>query len=174
MKFITFATAAAIILGLCTASIAADIKIGDLTIENPAIRATVPNAKVAGGFMIIKNTGKQADHLIAGSAKFARKIEIHEMKVSDGIMRMRKLSNGLEIPAGGSVHLKPGSFHIMFMKLGQQMKEGEKRIAIVEFKNAGKVEVEFTVQSIAATMNHGTMDHDKMDHSKMKMKKQSN
>lgn len=187
MKFNTIIPSAAIILSLCTASIAADIKIGDLSIEAPAIRATVPNAKVAGGFMIIKNTGKQADRLIGGSASFAGKVEIHKMAVTDGIMRMRKLSDGLEIPAGGSVHLKPGGFHVMFMKLGEQMKEGETRKAIVKFKNAGKVEVEFAVKSIAATMKHGKMDHSKMskdgmNHKKMKhsemdkskMKKESN
>ena len=167
MKFNTILATTAIFFSLGSIVTAADIKFGDLSIENPAIRATVPNAKVAGGFMIIKNTGNQADRLIAGSANFAGKVEIHEMAVSDGIMRMRKLSDGLEIPAGGSVHLKPGSFHVMFMKLGEQMKEGEKRKAIVEFQNAGKVEVEFTVQSIAATMKHGKMG-------KNKMKKESN
>ena len=166
MKLNTIIPSAAIILGLCSASIAAGIKIGDLSIESPAIRATVPNAKVAGGFMIIKNTGNQADRLIAGSASFAGKVEIHEMTVSDGIMRMRKLSDGLEIPAGASVHLKPGSFHVMFLKLGEQMKEGEARKATFEFKNAGKVEIEFTVQSIAATMKHGKMGKDGMDHKK--------
>ena len=172
MKLNTIILFIAIILSLCSVSIAENIKIGDLSIEDPAIRATVPNAKVAGGFMIIKNTGNQADRLITGSAGFAGKVEFHEMAISDGIMRMRKLSNGLEIPAGGSVHLKPGSFHVMFMKLGEQMKEGEKRIAVVEFKKAGKVEVEFIVKSIADTMNHGKMDHSKMD--KNKMKKESN
>lgn len=173
MKLVTIISLAAIILSLGNASIAADIKVGNISIEEPTIRATVPNAKVASGFMIIKNTGNQAEHLITVSAKFADKVEIHEMKVSNGIMRMRKLSDGLEIPAGGSVHLKPGSFHIMFKKLGEQMKDGEKRNAIVEFQNAGKVEVEFAVKSIAATMKHGEMDHNKMDHSKMKMKKKS-
>lgn len=174
MKLNTILATTAIFFSLGSIATAADIKIGDLTIEHPAIRATVPNAKVAGGFMVIKNTGKQTERLIAGSANFAGKVEIHEMGVTDGIMRMRKLSDGLEIPAGGSVHLKPGSFHIMFMKLKEQMKAGEKRKAIVEFKNAGKVEVEFSIETIAATMKHGNMDHKKMDHSKMKMKKPSN
>jgi copper(I)-binding protein len=62
------------------------------------------------------------------------------------------------------------------------MKEGEARKATFEFKNAGKVEIEFTVQSIAATMKHGKMGKDGMDHKKMKhgeidkskMKKESN
>ncbi len=172
MKFNTIIATSALVLSLGSIANAEEIKIGDLTIEHPAIRATVPNAKVAGGFMIIKNTGKTAERLVGGTATFAGKVEIHEMAVDDGIMKMRKLGEGLEIPAGGSVQLKPGSFHIMFMKLKEQMKAGEKRKAIVEFKNAGKVEVEFDVETIAATMKHGKMG--KMDHGKMKkMKMQS-
>ena len=162
MKIKTLLATATLLSSLGSVGFAADIKIGDLTIEHPAIRATVPNAKVAGGFMIIKNNGDTADRLIGGEASFSGKVEIHEMGVTDGIMRMRKLSKGLEIPPGGSVHLKPGSFHVMFMKLNAQLKAGEKRKAIVEFKNAGKVEVEFDIETIAATMKHGKMDHSKI------------
>lgn len=172
MKLTILSLSAATLLGLSTFAFATDYKLGDLTIEHPVIRATIPTAKVAGGFMIITNTGDKPDILIGGSATFAGKFEVHEMKVSDGIMRMRKLQNGLEIPAGGSVHLKPGSYHVMFMKLQEQMKTGEKRKAIVEFKNAGKIEIEFDVDSIAKTMKHGAMDHDKKKHGEMK--KQSN
>ncbi len=169
MKLNTILPLTALYFGLCSASFAEQIKVGDLTLDNPAIRATVPGAKVAGGFMIIKNNGTTPERLLAGSASFAGKVEIHEMKVVDEIMKMRKLQDGLEIPAGGSVHLKPGSYHVMFMKLGEQMKAGEMRKAKLVFKNAGEVEVPFMVQTIAKTMKHG-----KMDHGKMKMKKKSN
>jgi len=164
MKFNTILATSALIFSIGSIAYAEDIKIGDLMIERPAIRATVPHAKVAGGFMIIKNNGKTADRLIGGDAAFSGKVEIHEMGVTNGIMKMRKLSDGLEIPAGGSVQLKPGSYHVMFMKLKEQLKAGEKRKAIIKFKNAGKIEVEFDVETIAATIKHG-----KMDHSKMKM-----
>lgn len=150
---------------MATTSFADGIKVGDLTIEHPAIRATVPGQKVAGGFMMIKNNGKTADRLVSGSASFSQKVEIHEMAVINEIMRMRELDKGLEIPAGGSVHLKPGGYHVMFIKLKERMMEGETRKAELVFEKAGKVTVEFSVQSIAKTMSHG-----KMDHSKMKMK----
>jgi copper(I)-binding protein len=172
--FITSTLYAGLFATLSTAAFAGDIKVGDLTIEHPAIRATVPGAKVAGGFMMIKNNGKTADRLVSGSADFTQKVEIHEMKVVDEIMRMRELKEGLEIPAGGSVHLKPGGYHVMFIKLKERMLEGEMRKAELVFEKAGKVTIEFSVQSIAKTMQHGKMDHSKMKMKDGKMKKPSN
>ncbi len=157
-------------LALPAAATADSIKIGELEIEQPVIRATVPNAKVAGGFVIIKNKSAAADRLISGSANFAGRVEIHEMKVVDDIMKMRKMSDGLEIPAGGMVHLKPSGYHIMFMKLTGQMRKGEKQNVKLVFQDAGEIDVSFDVQSIAKTMAHGKMGHGKMDHSKMKKK----
>jgi len=168
MKLNKTLLAGALFATMATASFAGDIKVGDLTIANPAIRATVPGQKVAGGFMMITNTGKTADRLVGGSADFSKKVEIHEMKVVDEIMRMRELEKGLEIPAGGSVHLKPGGYHVMFIKLKERMMEGEMRKAELVFEKAGKVTVEFSVQSIAKTMSHGKMDDGKMMDGKMK------
>jgi hypothetical protein len=76
-------------------------------------------------------------------------------------MKMRQLTDGLEIPAGGEVVLKSGGYHIMFIGLEQQIKEGEKYPVTLVFEKAGSVEVEFNVETIQQ-MNQ------KMDHSKMK------
>ena len=59
---------------------------------------------------------------------------------------MRKLEGGLEIPAGGSVHLKPGGFHLMFMKLKQRLVKGESHKVTLSFKHAGKVDVPFDIK----------------------------
>ncbi len=150
------------ILGFSTAAVAAhDYKVGELVIDHPVARATPPNAPVSGGYMTIHNNGTEADRLLSGEAAFAERVEIHEMSMEREVMKMRQLTDGLEIPAGGDVVLKSGGYHIMFIGLEQQIKEGDKYPVTLVFEKAGSVEVEFNVETIQQ-MNQ------KMDHSKMK------
>lgn len=120
--------------------------VGDIEIGHPWSRATLPGAKVATGYASFKNNGAEPDRLIAVSAEIAGRGEIHEMAVSDGVMTMRPLKDGLEIPAGGEVKLEPGSYHIMFMDLGAPAVEGQKFKGTMTFEKAGTVEVEFAVE----------------------------
>jgi copper(I)-binding protein len=92
---------------------ASSFKVGNLVVEAPWVRATPQGAQVAGGYMKITNTGKEADRLIGGTIDHARRFEIHEMTMVDNVMRMRPLPNGLEIKPGETVELKPGGYHIM-------------------------------------------------------------
>lgn len=132
---------------------------GDLLIDHPYTRTTPPSAPVAGGFMKITNNGKESDTIIGGSVDFSEAFEIHEMPMIDGVMHMRQLEGGLEIPPGETVELKPGGFHVMFIKLKEQMIEGDKHKATLTFKNAGDVEVEFVVKDISEMMDK-EMKHD--------------
>jgi len=140
-----------------SAAFAHDYKLGNLEIMHPYARATLPGAPVSGGYMMIKNIGDTPDRLISASADFAGRVEIHEMAMENDVMKMRELEAGLEIPAGSEVVLKPGSYHVMFMKLEEQLEEGESRKATLTFENAGTIEVEFAVESIEGMK--------KMDHS---------
>ncbi|HWT62052.1 MAG TPA: DUF1775 domain-containing protein [Ochrobactrum sp.] len=123
----------------------APIKVGDLTITAPSIRAMVPGAKVAGGFLTIANDGKTADKLVGVSTTGVKRVEIHEMSMENQVMKMRKLDGGLDIPAGESVELKSGGYHLMFIQPETPYKEGDKVSATLEFEKAGKVELEFPV-----------------------------
>lgn len=125
----------------------------DLLIDTPYTRTTPPGAPVAGGFLKVTNNGKETDTLIGGTVDFSEAVEIHEMPMVDGVMQMRQLEDGLEIPPGETVELKPGGYHIMFIKLSEQMIEGEKHKATLTFKNAGDVEVEFVVKDITQTID---------------------
>lgn len=136
------------------------IKVGDLVITSPMIRATLPKAPVSAGYMVIRNNGTEVDRLIGGTASFAGKVEVHEMKMEGEVMKMRKIADGLEIPAGGEVTLQAGGLHVMFMKMQEQMKEGETRKITLEFEKAGKVEFELPVKIVEG-----------MGHSKNGMKK---
>lgn len=139
-----------LVLLLCQSLWAHGFKVGDLEIGHPWSRATPAGAKVAAGYLTIKNNGTSADRLISVTGVIAGKAEIHEMSVdANGVMTMRPLADGLEIPAGGEVALKPGSAHIMFMDLKQPAKEGERFKGTLTFEKAGTVDVEFAVDKMA-------------------------
>ena len=150
----TFASAAVVLLGLTLAisnASAKDYRIGDLKIESPWARATPKGARVGGGYLSISNTGNQPDKLTGGSLNGAGKVEIHEMKMEDGIMKMHPVpGDGLEIAPGKTVVLKPGGYHMMFMDLKAPLKQGDTVPGSLIFEKAGAVPVEFSVQGLAA------------------------
>ena len=153
---------------ISSAAIADSYKVGDIVIDAPYSRSTPPLAPVGGGFMTITNNGAEADTLVSGTATFSKALEIHEMSMLDGIMKMAELEDGLIIPAGKTVTLRPGSYHLMFIALTEQLKPDERRKATLTFEKAGDIEVEFVVRDILK-MDHSKMDHSKMKHSDMKM-----
>ena len=168
--FRTFALALLSVFVFASAASAHEYKIGDLEIVHPVARATPPNAPVSGGYMVIRNTGTEPDRLIGGATDFAGKVEVHEMAMEGDVMKMRQLTDGLEIPAGGEVTLKPGGYHVMFMQLKDQLQPDTKKKVTLRFEKAGEIEVEFLVATpdkLNMPMGEGTMNG--MDHSKMKM-----
>lgn len=156
---------AAIALMLSTPAHAHEFKAGHLTIDHPWTRATPAGAKTAGGYVKITNHGKKPDRLIGGSAEGAGKVEVHEMKVENNIMKMRELRGGLVIEPGKTVELKPGSFHLMMMGLKAPYKKDHPIKGTLHFEKAGKVEVTFKVEAMGAKMTHG--DDHKMSGHKM-------
>lgn len=143
--------AAAVAGGLLIApAFAHGYKAGSLVIGHPWARATPAGAPVAGGFLTVENTGTEPDKLVSVSSEIAGRSEVHEMSTKDGMMTMRPVAGGVEIPAGQKVELKPGGYHIMFMQLKGGLKEGESVKGVLTFEKAGAVPVEFKVQSVGA------------------------
>lgn len=136
---------------LATGAQAHDYQIGPIAIDHPWTRATPKNAPVAGGYLKITNTGATADRLIGGSSEVAKRFQVHQMKIDGGVMTMRELKDGLEIPPGATVELNPSSYHIMMMDLARPLTKGEKVKGSLTFEKAGKVDVEFTVEAIGGT-----------------------
>lgn len=137
--------------------LAHEFKVGDLEIGHPWSRATPAGAKVAGGYFTITNKGGTADRLLSISSDISDRAELHEMAVKDGVMTMRPVAGGLEIPAGGKVALAPGGYHLMFVGLKRQPKQGEKFSATLTFEKAGAVSVDFAVEGMGET--GATDDH---------------
>lgn len=135
---------------LATAALGHDYKVGDVTVDHPWARATPHGAKVAGGFLVVENKGAAPDRLVSVASEIADHTEIHEMAMKDGVMSMRQLPDGLAVPAGGEVALKPGGYHLMFIGLKRPLAKGESFKGTLTFEKAGSVEVSFTVAAIGA------------------------
>ena len=155
---------AALMLGLATPAIsnAHEFKLGDLQIEHPWSRATPKGAKVGGGYVTVTNQGSAADRLLSVSSPAAGKVELHEMTMQDGIMKMRPLLKGIVIEAGQTVALAPGGLHIMFVDLAAPLEKGKPFAATLTFEKAGAIDVTFAVEAMGAREapdHHGPGGH---------------
>lgn len=130
---------------------AKDYKAGALEIDSPWSRAIPKGAKVAAGYMTIRNTGTTPDRLVSASTPVADKMEIHEVTMNNGVMKMRPLGDGVEIEPGATVELNPSSLHFMIMNVKQPIEKGKPFVASLTFEKAGTVNVEFMVEDIGAT-----------------------
>jgi copper(I)-binding protein len=119
-------------------------------IEMPWARATAPGAKVAGGYMVIRNAGAAGDKLVSASSPVAAKVELHVHINDNGVMKMREVP-GYDVPAKGSFELKPGGAHLMFMDIKRPFKEGEKLPVKLTFEKAGEVSAEFQVGAMGGS-----------------------
>jgi copper(I)-binding protein len=87
----------------------------NVTVTDAWVRATVQGQKATGAFM--KITAKESTKLVGVSSPVAGVAEVHEMKMEKDVMKMAALPNGLDLPAGKAVELKPGGYHVMLMDL---------------------------------------------------------
>jgi len=156
-RFVTLVLFAAVAAFNPVAAWAADYKVGDITIHSPWARATFAMAKTGVAYVTIRNEGDQADRLVAASAEVAKKADLHESLMEDGVMKMRP-AGAIEIPAGGMAMLEPGGYHIMFMGLVAPFKEGESFPLTLVFERAGRVDVMVDV------LKAGSMGDTKMKH----------
>ena len=112
----------------------------------------VPGQKTTGAFMRL--TAASDATLVDAASPAAKIVEIHEMKMESGVMKMNAIDK-LPLPAGKAVDLKPGGYHVMLMDLTRPMKEGDTiPITLTVVDKAGKaqkIEVRATVRSLTAT-----------------------
>jgi hypothetical protein len=148
---------AALVLGFVTPALAQATGNTAITVEQPWARATPGGAKTGAVYMTLDNKSGTADRLTGVSSDVADKLQIHEMKVENGVMQMREIAGGLPIPAGGSVALKPGSYHVMLIGLKKPLTVGEKFPLTLTFEKAGNISVTVPVQAMGAAQDKGGM-----------------
>jgi copper(I)-binding protein len=142
--FVAFAFAAA----------AHDYSKGSMHVEHPWSRATPKGATVGAGYLVIENRGAAVDRFLSISSEIAGRVEIHEMAVTDGVMRMRPLPKGVEVASGMTAKFEPGGLHIMFFDLKRPLEKGDRVKATLNFEKAGSVEVEFVVEAMGGAEQH--------------------
>jgi copper(I)-binding protein len=137
----------ALLLGLLAAALPAQAQI---EIENAWTRATAPGAKVAAGYMTIRNRAAAPDRLLGASSPAAARIESHVHLREGDVVRMRQVP-GYDVPANGVLELKPGVAHLMFVEIRRPFKEGERIPATLKFERAGELKIEFHVGRLGAS-----------------------
>lgn len=148
VKEIAFATALSLAtLFSASQGHAEDLKLGDLVIHHAWSAAAPATAPVVNGFLEITNNGKTDDTLLKVTAEIADTVQLHEMSIQGDVMKMAGFKDGIAIPAGKTVVLKPMALHIMFLKLKAHPKIGEHFKGTLAFKNAGTVDVDFVIEA---------------------------
>jgi copper(I)-binding protein len=120
-------------------------------------RPTVEGQAAGGGFLRVTG-GAVADRLLSASGSVSRSIELHTMEMDGNVMRMKPIE-AIDIPAGGTVELKPGGKHVMFMGLAQPLKAGTSFPLTLRFEKAGEVKVEVQVSAQAPAGGGGEHKH---------------
>ncbi len=133
------------------AVVAAAAAHAQVTVSGAWVRGTVQGQTATGAFMQLRSADGAA--LVGAESPLAGIVEIHEMRMEGNTMRMRAVET-LELPAGRTVELKPGGYHVMLMDLKAPLKQGD--TVTIKLKVRGKsgqpqdIEVKAEVRDIAA------------------------
>lgn len=133
------------LLLLCAASFA---HAGDLQVKDAWVRGTVPAQRSTGAFMQL--TSPAGATLTGASSPAAEAVELHEMSMDKGVMRMRPLPR-LDLPSGQSVELKPGGYHLMLLGLKHPLAADGSVPLTLRFEQGGKqdsLELQLPVRSL--------------------------
>lgn len=155
-KFTAVATAMVLSMGILTPVYAQST--AELSVSDAWIRASAPMQVNGAGYATIQNKSAKADRLLSASADVAERVELHTIITENGVAQMRQVK-GIDMPAGGTVHLAPGGFHVMFVKLKQPFVQGKTVPIKFTFEQAGDVMVNFEVKPITYNPNGGSTDH---------------
>lgn len=124
--------------------------VGSISVENAWSRAVPSGSNVAVGYLAIRNDGDEPDRLLSASAPFAGEAAIHQTNMTDGMMRMRPVPDGVPIAAKSTVLLEPNAYHIMFMGLTKPLNEGDTVPAKLTFERAGSVDITLQILGMGA------------------------
>jgi periplasmic copper chaperone A len=150
---------------------ASDYDVGSIHITQPWARATPKAASTGAAYLTVANGGTAPDRLSCIASDVSATCQIHSMSMDNGVMKMRPVEGGLEIPPGETITLKPSGLHLMLVDLKHALEPGKTVEATLRFEKAGTVKVDFPIAAIGASapgaagapaggtmmMNHGGM-----------------
>ena len=124
-------------------------------------RALPPVSTNGAAYFTAMNEGNEAGRIVGASSPIAKRVEIHNHEMNDGVVKMTRVADGLPVPAGGSVELAPGGLHLMLMGLNEPLVPGKAFPLTLRFEDGGTIETDVTVLSLdeaakkATAMGHG-------------------
>ncbi len=154
--FVTILFISMIFLASCGAS---EPEAEGIVVENVRANMTLPT-ETGSFWMVITNHSDEEDMLVGASFAGCGVVELHDMKMEDGVMVMRPVEGQqIVIPAGETVELKPGGLHVMCMQKDAPLELDTAVTLDLEFANAGTISVEGVVVEPATGSEMDKMDN---------------
>jgi iron complex outermembrane receptor protein len=120
--------------------------IGSIRVDHPWARPAPAGLVMGVAYFTLENRGGTDDALVAASTPAATRVEFHQTTLADGMARMRPLEQ-VALPAGKTVKVEPGGIHLMLVQLKQPLVAGVPVPLTLEFREAGKVEVQLSIEN---------------------------
>lgn len=152
--FRALALAAVVVLSACSPAPSNTPGGAPIVVSDSWSMATPPGAAVGVGYMTINNQGAAAVRLTGCETTAAERVEVHNMSMDGGVMTMRPVEGGLEIPAGGAVELKPGGLHLMLIGLKAPLTEGGSVPLSLVFDNGTRIDAALAVRAMGGGHDH--------------------
>lgn len=118
-----------------------------LTVSDAWAPVTPPGVSIGAGYLKITNGTAKVVRLTGGASAAAESVEIHSMSMDGGVMRMRPMTEGVEVPPGASIELSPGGMHLMLVGLKAPLTEGMNVPLTLSFEGAEPAAVQLTVKA---------------------------
>lgn len=160
MRKVWFALFCLVSLGLLPSGVAAHgFTASTIEIVHPFFRATPPGAKTGAGYVVLRNTGTEADRLIGIETEAAERVTFHQSVTENDMVMMMPIEGGLEIPAGGEYRLGLDGSHAMLEGLTAPIQLGQLIEGTLIFEKAGRVNVTFEVEPVGTTQDDAMAGH---------------
>ncbi len=138
--------------------------LAEIVIEHAYARSASPAARSGAVFMVVHNTGPQADRLIGAESDAARHTGLHTNIIEEGVAKMVAVPEGFAIAAGEELLLQRGGHHVMLMGLVKPFVQGESLTLTLTFEQAGTITLEVPIDNERdGEMHMGEMNHDGME-----------
>jgi len=143
---------------LLSSAALAQTSLGDLSFNDPWIRGSVPGQKNGAGYLVIDNKGNQPAALVSANSDRADRVELHTIVREGGVAKMREVQE-VPVPPNGSVTLKPGGYHVMFIGLKEPFNPGQDVPVTLNFADGLSTDVTFSVKPPTYMGSGGMQGH---------------
>lgn len=130
----------------------------DPTVTGAYAFATPASGKAGAAYVNITGSDS-ADRLIGAASDIAKRVEIHEHQMTAGVMKMRRVEGGIDLPTGGTIEMAPGGYHVMLMGLNQQLEAGQMFPVTLTFESGAEVVVDVMVKERSEAGHSGHSGH---------------